>query len=77
MFFTVDRVIPGGAVLVGEDGKTLKVSVHMLPQGAKEGEMLFYGKDGFTLAPEKTAERRSRMAGMLGELLRGRHDKDE
>ncbi len=77
MFFSVDRIISGRAVLIGQDGKPLEVPVNMLPNGTKEGDMLYYGKDGFTPAPEKTAERRSRVAGMLGVLLRGMHEPED
>lgn len=69
MFFSVDRIVQGKATLVGEDKKPLEVPVAMLPPGAREGDMLYYGKAGFEPAPDKTAERRSRVAGMLELLL--------
>lgn len=75
MFFSIDRIIMGGkAELIGEDRKPLQVPVDMLPEGAKPGDVLFYSNGKFTPAPEKTAERRSRVAGMLGMLLSGKLD---
>lgn len=74
MFFSIDRIVSGKAELIGEDRKPLQVPVDMLPEGAKAGEMLFYSNGKFTLAPDKTAERRSRVAGMLGALLGGKMD---
>jgi hypothetical protein len=70
VFFSIDRFEGETAVLIGEDRRPLEVPVSLLPQGAKPGEMLFYGKDGFSPAPEKTAERRGRMAAILEKLLK-------
>ncbi len=69
MFFSVDRIVGGKAELMGEDRSPLTVPVNMLPPGTREGDMLFYGKDGFCAAPDKTAERRGRVADMLGKML--------
>lgn len=69
MYFSIDRIVQGSAALVGEDGKPLEVPQSMLPQGAKEGDMLLYHKGVFTAAPEKTAERRKQVADMLAHLL--------
>ncbi len=69
MFFSVDRIVSGQAELIGEDGKPLRVPASMLPPGAKNGDMLWYENGSFTAAPDKTAERRQRVAGMLGQLL--------
>lgn len=76
MFFSIDRIVGDIAVLIGEDGRALEVPVAMLPVGAKAGEMLYHGNEGFSLAPDKTAERRSRVAGML-ELLLHHGDEEE
>lgn len=77
MFFSVDRIISGKAELMGEDRRTLAVLLEMLPPGTREGDMVFYGKDGFSPAPDKAAERRSRVAEMLGHLLHTSDDDDE
>ncbi|MDL2214162.1 DUF3006 domain-containing protein [Clostridia bacterium OttesenSCG-928-O13] len=77
MFFSVDRIVSGKAMLIGEDKRPLEVSVDLLPPGTKEGDMLFYGKDGFSPAPDKTAERRTRVAGMLGTLLQMEDDAED
>ena len=69
MFFSVDRIGGETAELMGEDKRSLTVPVSLLPAGTREGDMLFYGREGFVAAPEKTAERRSRVADMLGKLL--------
>ena len=69
MFFSVDRFEGDMAELIGEDGKPLAVPADSLPPGTREGDMLYYGREGFTLAPDKTAERRARVADMLERLL--------
>lgn len=69
MFFSVDRIIDGKAELIGEDKRPLTVPVSMLPPGTREGDMLYYANGAFTPAPDKTAERRSRVADMLERLL--------
>lgn len=69
MYFSVDRIVNGKAELMGEDKRPLSVSVELLPPGTKEGDMLFYGSHGFVAAPDKTAERRGRVADMLEQLL--------
>lgn len=69
MYFSVDRIVSGKAMLIGEDGKPLEVPVSMLPKGAKEGIMLWYEKGKFTLDEGKTEERRAQVAEMLGILL--------
>ncbi len=70
MFFSVDRIVGSKAELMGEDRSPLTVPVAMLPPGTREGDMLFYSKNGFSAAPEKTAERRSRVADMLAQMLK-------
>ncbi|NLW78788.1 MAG: DUF3006 domain-containing protein [Ruminococcaceae bacterium] len=74
MFFSIDRMASGRAVLMGEDGKPLEVGIDLLPPGAKAGDMLYYDKGRFTAAPEKTRERRERMADVLARLLRNREE---
>ena len=69
MLFSVDRIIGGTAVLIGEDQKPLEVPLSMLPQGTKSGDMLYYEENCFQQAPEKAAERREAIAEMLGKLL--------
>ncbi|MGD9560476.1 MAG: DUF3006 domain-containing protein [Oscillospiraceae bacterium] len=74
MYFSIDRFEGERAVLMGEDGKPLEVGRAMLPDGARAGDMLYYHKGRFVLAPDKTGERRERVADMLGQLLRGREE---
>lgn len=74
MFFSIDRIVGGRAMLMGEDNKPLEVGVDLLPPGAKAGDMLYYEKGRFTAAPNKTRERRERMADVLGQLLRNREE---
>ena len=70
MYFSIDRILGPAAVLIGEDGKPLDLPVSFLPEGSKPGDMLFYEEGKFTPAPEKAKERRERVAGMLGILLK-------
>lgn len=71
MFFSIDRIVDGVAMLIGEDRKPLEVPAHMLPNGAKEGDTVRYRNGMFFPAPEKTAERRAMVADMLALLLQG------
>lgn len=76
MLFSLDRVVGKTAVLMGEDNKPLEVPLDMLPKGAKNGEMFWYEKGRFTPAPDKAAERRERVSGMLATLLHTHDDED-
>lgn len=77
MYFSIDRISQGRAVLIGEDGQPLEVPADMLPAGAREGDMVFYDTVGFVPAPDKTRERRSRVADMLGKLMDMPEDEDK
>lgn len=70
MFFSIDRIVQGTAVLIGEDKLPLEVPAAMLPQGAVAGDVLRYENGAFLPAPEETAQRRERVAAMLEKLLR-------
>ena len=76
MFFSIDRIVEGRAVLEGEDRLLQEVPAELLPPGACEGDVLWRGEDGFHPAPEETKARRARLSGMLGQLL-GTHGKGE
>lgn len=69
MFFSIDRIDSGRAVLVGEDEKLLEISSSMLPKGAKEGDVLQYHQGKFTIDKERTDQRRKEVARMLAKLL--------
>lgn len=75
MLFSLDRVLGQTAVLMGEDNAPLEVPLSMLPKGAKNGDMFWYEKGIFSPAPDKAAQRRTRVADMLGQLLK--HGDDE
>ena len=70
MYFSVDRIVSGRGMLIGEDGQPLEVPCSMLPPQAKEGSMLWYEGGKFTLDMGKTEERRKMVAEMLGVLLK-------
>lgn len=78
MYFSVDRIIKGKAMLIGEDRKPLEVSLSLLPPGTKSGDMLIYTNSGkFIQAEERARERREGVAEMLGILLKAEDDKNE
>lgn len=78
MYFSVDRIIKGKAVLIGEDRKPLTVPLDMLPAGTKSGDMLLYTNSGkFIQAEERARERRQGVAEMLGVLLKAEDDDGE
>lgn len=71
MYFSIDRKTGERAVLIGEDGKALEVSLAMLPPGAREGDVLRHESGAFAPAPKKTEERRRQVGEALARLLRG------
>lgn len=76
MYFSIDRIIKGKAMLIGEDKKPLEVPLSLLPGGVKSGDMLLYTSSGkFVLAEERARERREGVADMLATLLK--HGDDE
>ncbi len=70
MYFSIDRIVQGQAMLIGEDEKPMEIPVWMLPDGAKSGDMLLYTRGKFVLAEERAKERRQGVADMLGILLK-------
>lgn len=70
MYFSIDRISGDVAVLLDEAAKPLEIPVSMLPEEAKEGEMVLYKGGVFFAAPDKTAERRAQMAKVLEQLLK-------
>lgn len=71
MYFSLDRIVSGKAMLLGEDGKPLEVPLSMLPEGAQNGDMFFFENGKFTKDENKAKERRERVAEMLEVLLQG------
>lgn len=77
MYFSIDRIIKGKAMLIGEDKKPLEVPLSLLPEGVKSGDMLQYTSSGkFVMAEERARERREGVAEMLATLL-GRGDDEK
>lgn len=71
MFLSVDSITDGMALLIDDEGQTLELPVDFLPEGTREGDMLFYGRDGLVPAPDETEVRRAQAAGLLDALLQG------
>ncbi len=70
MFFSVDRIEQTHAVLIDEHGTPLQVPCRVLPEEAKDGDMLFYQNNTFSLDPQRTAQRRKTMAEVLRHMLK-------
>lgn len=74
MLFSIDRIIGGNTVLIGEDRKPLEVPSKMLPKNARSGDMLEYIDGKFIPAPDKAAQRRETIGQMLSLLLNTEDD---
>ena len=72
MYYSVDRVAGGNAVLVGEDETLLKAPLAALPAGVKTGDVFAHDDSGaFTFSQEMTDARRAAVEQMLRTLLDG------
>ncbi|MBQ3126400.1 MAG: DUF3006 domain-containing protein [Clostridia bacterium] len=59
-FYVIDRAEEGRFVLVGSGGQRL--SGALLPEGAREGDVVRCTAEGWVLCPQQTAVRRERLA---------------
>lgn len=69
MFWNIDRIEEGIAVLISEEGKQYQLPADRLPQGAAEGDWGRLEGGIFLADPIETEKRRSRVRGLLDDLL--------
>lgn len=62
MHFTVDRITGNIAVLEKEDNSHIEAPIEALPQGTKEGSVLFFNGSEYVIDTEKETERKMRIA---------------
>lgn len=62
MKYSVEKIEDNIAVCENDDGETLKLKLSQLPPNVKEGDILIQSGEGFTLDPDETQARRSKMA---------------
>ena len=73
MKYAVDRIGGNIAVLIGEDESKLCVAVSCLPEGSREGSVLYHLPNGaFTAAPEEEHTRRKRLFVLQQRLRKAR-----
>ena len=69
MLWNIDRIEEGIAVLISEEGALRRLSADRLPQGAREGDWGRLEGEIFLADPIETEKRRSRVQGLLDDLL--------
>ncbi len=62
MKLTVDRIVEGIAVVENEDMNHFEISLSDLPQGVKEGTVLFFDGTNYLIDIDEEAERRRRIS---------------
>ena len=70
MFWTIDRIEDGVAVLLSEDGKAVSLPAELLTDGAREGDWGRLAGDIFMPDAVETQKRRQQLRGLLDDLLR-------
>lgn len=65
VYWSVDRVEEGQAILEGPDGSWMQRSLSELPPQIKEGDCLFQNAGEWQIDPEETQRRRKEMAQRL------------
>ena len=61
MRLTVDRIVEGIAVLEKDDMTHCEIALSLLPEGTKEGTVLFFDGEKYTVDAEEEAIRRKRI----------------
>ena len=69
--YTIDRIIDGVAVLIGDDGTAYEIDAGRLPDGAEEGAVIRSAADGFMIDEAERSRRTTRIRAKL-DALRGR-----
>lgn len=70
MRLTVDRIVEGIAVLEKDDLSHTEVSVYLLPDGTKEGSVLAFDGNTYTLDADAEAEARARIINKQRSIFR-------
>ncbi len=61
MKLTVDRIVEGIATLEKEDLTHIEIDIKLLPEGTKEGTVLLYDGESYTVDADEEAIRRQRI----------------
>lgn len=69
MYYSVDRIEGDIVVMIGDDGKIVKVTLSTLKIDVKEGDCLLLIDGGYRLDIEETRKRRSDIATFQDELF--------
>ena len=69
MLWNIDRIEEGVAVLISEEGKQYRMPADHRPQGAGEGDWGRLAGELFLVDPVETEKRRSKVQGLLEDLL--------
>lgn len=69
MLYSFDSQECGIATLVSEDGRICRVPVFLLPDAAKQGDLLALTPQGFLPAAEETCAAREKTQNLLNQIL--------
>ncbi|MDD2993838.1 MAG: hypothetical protein PWQ08_710 [Clostridiales bacterium] len=69
MFWTIDRIEDGVAVLLSEDGQAVSLPAELLPDGTGEGDWGRLAGKIFMPDVVETQKRRQQLKGLLEDLL--------
>ncbi len=66
--YSVDRIVGEYAVLVGESAQDISVPLSELPQGIREGNVLRYDGNSYTLDDAEEQRRRAQILSLQNKL---------
>lgn len=69
LFYSVDKISNGSAVLIDDDEQEQTIDLNLLPQNLKESDVLVFCNDSFTLDPNETNRRLAENQALLDKLL--------
>lgn len=72
--YTIDRFENGFAVLECEDGSHINKYKELIPDGAREGDVLEFTDNDFVIREDLTRERRDKILKKSKKLFRHRSD---
>ena len=68
--YSIDRIVDSVAVLIDDDGQVTELSTELLPEGAKEGDILLSDGTSYQREHEKTVTHKEEVASLIDSLFR-------
>ena len=67
--YSIDRFEGSYALLIDEEGTTVKIFRTLLPLGAKEGSVLTFDNNQYYLESKATEQKRNEVKGLIEDLF--------